>query len=44
MPSDRAEGWYTDHTGAHELRWYSVGTPTDLVEDGGIESRDPLVR
>jgi hypothetical protein len=44
MPSDRAEGWYTDHTGAHELRWYSVGTPTDLVKDGAIESRDPPVR
>jgi len=41
MPPDRAEGWYTDHTGAHELRWYSVGTPTDLVKDGAIESRDP---
>jgi hypothetical protein len=41
MPQDRAEGWYTDHTGAHELRWYSVGTPTDLVKDGAIESRDP---
>jgi hypothetical protein len=40
MPSDRAEGWYTDHTRAHELRWYSVGTPTDLVKDGAIESRD----
>ncbi|HYK68511.1 MAG TPA: hypothetical protein VEV45_11230 [Streptosporangiaceae bacterium] len=40
-PPDRAEGWYTDHTGAHELRWYSVGTPTDLVKDGSIESRDP---
>ena len=41
LPPDRAEGWYTDHTGAHELRWYSVGTPTDLVKDGSIESRDP---
>lgn len=41
LPPDRAEGWYTDHTGAHELRWYSVGTPTDLVKDGSVESRDP---
>jgi hypothetical protein len=41
MPPDRAEGWYTDHTGSHELRWYSVGTPTDLVKDGAIEGRDP---
>jgi hypothetical protein len=40
LPSDRSEGWYVDHTGAHELRWYSVGTPTDLVKDGEIESRD----
>lgn len=40
-PDDRAEGWHSDHTGAHELRWYSVGTPTDLVKDGAIESRDP---
>ena len=36
--------WYTDHTGAHELRWYSVGTATELVKDGAIESRDPPVR
>jgi hypothetical protein len=40
-PHDRAQGWHTDHTGAHELRWYSAGTPTDLVKDGAIESRDP---
>jgi hypothetical protein len=41
LPHDRAEGWYADHTGAHELRWYSVGRPTDLVKDGANESRDP---
>src|SRR5262245_27747523 len=23
LPPERAEGWYLDHTGAHELRWYS---------------------
>jgi len=40
-PGGRAEGWFSDHTGAHELRWYSVGTPTELVKDGAIESRDP---
>jgi len=40
-PHDRAQGWHADHTGAHELRWYSAGTPTDLVKDGPIESRDP---
>jgi hypothetical protein len=41
VPGARTEGWSVDHTGAHELRWYSVGTPTDLVKDGAIESRDP---
>jgi hypothetical protein len=41
LPDARAEGWCTDHTGAHELRWYSVGTPTDLVKNGAIEGRDP---
>jgi hypothetical protein len=41
LPGNRAEGWYSDHTGAHELRWYSVGSPTDLVKDGAIENRDP---
>ena len=41
LPGDRAEGWFADHTGAHELRWYSVGTPTELVKDGSVESRDP---
>jgi hypothetical protein len=40
-PHDHAQGWHTDHTRAHELRWYSAGTPTDLVKDGPIESRDP---
>jgi hypothetical protein len=43
LPHDRAQGWHADHTGAHELRWYSAGTPTDLVKDGAIESRDPPV-
>jgi hypothetical protein len=42
-PHDRAQGWHADHTGAHELRWYSAGTPTDLVKDGATESRDPPV-
>jgi hypothetical protein len=40
-PGARGEGWCADHTGAHELRWYSLGTPTDLVKDGAIEGRDP---
>jgi len=41
LPHDRAQGWYIDPTRGHELRWYSAGTPTDLVKDGAIESRDP---
>jgi hypothetical protein len=41
LPHARAQGWYTDPTRAHELRWYSAGTPTDLVKDGAVESRDP---
>jgi hypothetical protein len=35
-----AEGWYEDPFGAHEARWFSEGTPTLLVRDGGIESHD----
>ena len=37
-----AVGWYDDPTGRHELRWFSVGSPTELVRDAGIESRDAL--
>lgn len=33
------EGWYVDPYGAHEARWFSEGTPTDLVRDGGRDSR-----
>jgi hypothetical protein len=40
-PHDHAQGWHADQAGEHELRWYSAGTPTDLVKDGAIESRDP---
>jgi hypothetical protein len=36
-----AEGWYVDPFGAHEARWFSDGTPTGLVRDGGRESTDP---
>jgi hypothetical protein len=39
-PHPHAQGWYTDPTRAHELRWYSAGAPTDLVKDGAVESRD----
>jgi hypothetical protein len=40
-PDDHAQGWCLDPTHAHELRWYSAGTPTDLVKDGLTEGRDP---
>ena len=33
-----AEGWYKDPYGLHEDRWYSVGRPTNLVRDAGVES------
>jgi hypothetical protein len=36
-----AEGWYVDPFGIHEPRWFSDGTPTELVRDGGVESHDP---
>jgi hypothetical protein len=54
MDSDpQAEGWYDDPYGLHEHRWFSVGRPTKLVEDNGVESYEeppdepstgPLVR
>lgn len=40
-PKPPAEGWYRDPYGAHEARWFSEGTPTALVRDGGVESHDP---
>ena len=36
-----AEGWYPDVSGRHEQRWYSMGTPTELVRDGAVEGKDP---
>jgi hypothetical protein len=36
------EGWYEDPADRHERRWFSQGTPTDLVMDGGRTSRDPI--
>lgn len=36
-----AEGWYRDPFGVHEDRWFSVGTPTPLVRDAGVEAQDP---
>jgi hypothetical protein len=35
------EGWYTDPFRLHERRWFSDGSPTELVGDGGIEATDP---
>ena len=35
------EGWHVDPFGHHEARWISDGTPTFLVRDGGIVSKDP---
>jgi hypothetical protein len=28
------QGWYQDPAGRHEYRWFSDGTPTDLIRDG----------
>jgi hypothetical protein len=36
-----AEGWYVDPYRRHRARWFSSGTPTELVSDGGEESSDP---
>ena len=35
-----AEGWYVDPYGIHDARWISAGKPTELVRDGGKESKD----
>jgi hypothetical protein len=35
-----AEGWYHDPYGRHEARWFSDGTPTDLVRDGREVAHD----
>jgi len=37
----REEGWYTDPYGLHGRRWFSDGSPTNLVSDDGITSNDP---
>jgi hypothetical protein len=34
------EGWYSDPYRVHEHRWFSNGTPTDLVRDQGSTSQD----
>ncbi len=35
-------GWRPDPTGRHEGRYFIADQPTDLIRDGGIESRDAL--
>lgn len=35
-----AQGWYEDPYGIHQDRWFSSGKPSNLVRDGGVESRD----
>jgi hypothetical protein len=41
MVHDSIEGWYKDPFGLHAARWFSDGTPTQLVRDGdGAESYD----
>jgi hypothetical protein len=37
---ENLEGWFTDPFERHEARWFSAGTPTSLVRDGGIEGND----
>ncbi len=35
------EGWFKDPYELHQDRWFSDGTPTQLVRDGAVESTDP---
>jgi hypothetical protein len=42
MEQANEEGWYTDPYGLHEARWMSMGNPTKLVRDGGVESYDDV--
>jgi hypothetical protein len=37
---DYAEGWFYDPYKRHEARWFSNGTPTDLVRDGSQVAHD----
>ena len=36
------EGWLEDPADRHDYRWFSAGTPTDLVKDGHTVSRDAI--
>jgi len=40
----RQRGWFRDPFGCHEDRYISMGRPTKLVRDGGVESYDPPPR
>ncbi len=35
------QGWFSDPYRQHKARWFSDGTPTALVRDDGVESKDP---
>jgi hypothetical protein len=37
----QAQGWYCDPYRRHEARWFSDGSPTALVRDHRVESKDP---
>ena len=41
MPTPPAQGWYRDPYGVHQDRYFSAGTATKLVRDGGREAYDP---
>jgi len=36
------EGWYEDPERRHQYRWFSQGSPTDLVMDNHETSQDPI--
>lgn len=40
MAESELEGWYTDPFDRHEARWFSAGTPTNLVRDGKVTPHD----
>ena len=42
MTDDVKQGWYQDPVSRHQYRWFSQGTPTDLVKDGRTTSRDSI--
>jgi hypothetical protein len=40
MGNGSRQGWHADPFRLHEARYFSAGTPTKLVRDGGVESYD----